>query len=425
MLTDDEKLLAIQRFTNYLAGLDEVRATAVVGLPRSLQAQIDGGTPAVLAPSVIEIAIADGWNSGPPPALIGVLSSFQHFDPKLPEIMARILATPPAVAADPLSMIVLDTSSPFIDRAGLRQRLATFGKDALRPILVVNGAPKSGRSYTKELLVHFCRGPAVTLCCAVKASWTEPKDLAEDLVTAVGGDIADSPPPDSNQERWITQLARWVLIKANRANQHRPTQHWFLLDGFGPADVSRPLRYFIAELANGISNGVNAANFRLILLEFERADLTVMPGRIVTDETAPVEDLEIDNGVKAILTAKGALPVVDHQAFVDLVRQGLPATDRRMPVLNKRLRALLNVLDGVQPRPMIAAALLTGLAERLRQIDDQEAVDQTNAVLAASGKVPAADYPLFAERVLQNLPAGDARQSVLAQRLSDLREVLQ
>lgn len=427
MLTDDERQYVIAQFTNYLAAIGNVRATAVVGLPAPLQARVpDGATPAVLAQHVVEIALADGWSMAPP-VLVSVLDSFKAVDPKLAELRGRIASTAPPSTPDPLLARVLDTRSPFLDRAPLRRTLRDFARTNSRAqVLVVNGPPKSGRSYTKELLFHFCRAPAITLCCVARSSWTEPQDLAADLVASMGGDSRDLPAPtDTNKERWLSQLANWVLFKAAEARTRMQSNYWFLLDGFGD-NPSEPLRFFITQLAERITNGYYASNdFRLILIEFRRSDLTVSIGKIVTDDTAPLPDQDLAAEVQAIVSTNGALPAGRHQDCLRLLIQGLPADDRRLQVLNERLRALID-LDA-DPAP--GADPFVRFEERLRTIpapdlDEQDAVAAAHRILRESGQVPESAYPAFVGQVLQDLPAGGERAAVLRQRLETLAEAL-
>lgn len=424
MLTEAEAQFVIDRFTAFLAPLSAVRATAVVGLPGRLQEKVaDGVVPGVLAASIIQLALADGWTNNPP-VLAAVLAGFDSGEPKVAELRARIQRTPPPNPADPLAATILDTLSPFLDRSPLRRTLRGFGPNSHSQILVVNGPPKSGRSYTRELLTHYCRAPSITLCCVKKSSWTEPQDVAADLVSAVGGDSGSLPPSDTVQERWLSELARWVLREAANAHQRALTDIWFLMDGFGD-DLSQPLRYFIAQLADRITNGAFAVgNFRLILLEFRRSDLTVPIGKIVTDDTSDIQDPDIEAGVRAILATKGAVPGDRHPSYVDLVIQGLPAAERRLPLVNLRVRALLDHLDEAEVVPIAESDLFARFEQRLGKLDREEAESVATAILAASGKVPASDFPAFVSRVLQDLPGGDQRRAVIDRRLSDLAEVL-
>lgn len=425
MLTDEEKQFVIAQFEAYLSPVGNVRATAVAALPVRLQGGVgDGAIPKVLAGWVIDAALADRWNQSPP-VLVAVLASFEQLNPKIAEIRARVERTPPPIGQEPLEATLLDTGYPFIDRTRLRRKVREFAPppqgNGRAQILVVNGKPKSGRSYTKQLFMHYCRPPRITLCCVTKSSWTEPQDLAKDLVHTVGGDVRNLPPPDTNMERWLGDLAKWVMHEAFEARQKVPSDYWFLLDGFGGNDLSQRLRDFITKLADWITTGIYATSeFRLILLEFERASLTVPIGKIVTDETVPIDDLETARGINAILVAKGQILAAQDPTVAQWVLQELPTADGRLLLLNQRLQELLDELAAVEdePAPVAAAELVGRLCKR-------RAEAEVKAILTASGKVPVGDYAVFTDRVLQDLPTGQERLPELSRRLRELQEVLQ
>lgn len=348
MLTTEEKQYVIDRYAQYLGGQSSVRSVAVAFLPHELRISVpDASNPLTIAQYVIEICIADGWKRQPP-ALVSLLEpTIAITDQKIGEIVARVRPPPPP-QADPLFATVLATGSPFINREKLRNCLRGFGdRNSLRPVMVINGTPKSGRSYSKELLEHFCSTTEFTLCYVKRASGSEPEHVARDLVTLVGGNLGDMPRrEDTNEERWLQDLANWVLTGAAAAvaRAREVRKFWFVLDGFGGPDLKKSVRDFIVHLADKITTGIYVKDFRLILLEFERTSLTLPIGRIVKDETTFVDDAEILKCVNSILATSKKLTVDDHPAFASRVTQDLPTGEDRMPTLNQRLQALLEVV---------------------------------------------------------------------------------
>ena len=347
MLTADEKQYVIGIFTQYLAKQTFMRSVAVSFLPFDLRPRLpDGSIALTIAQDTIEICMADGWTRKPT-ALELLLTSFVVSDSKIKEIVERLKVPPPPVA-DPLLAMVLETGSPFIDRDELRKSLRGFGDvGSLRPIMVVNGMPKSGRSYTRELLEHFCNRTEFVPCHVQQATGTEPEHVARDLVTYVGGKLTDMPLRETtNEERWLQDLANWVLTQAvDAARQaHQTRKFWFILDGFGGTDMKKSVRDFIVHLANKITTGIYIRDFRLVLLEFERATLTVPVGRIVMDETKEVSDNEIVNCVNSILATSNKVTEAERPAFATQVLQDLPTGEDRMPTLNQRLQTLLEVV---------------------------------------------------------------------------------
>lgn len=353
MLTTEDQEYVISQLADYYAALSNIRAAAVAGLHVDVQRQIgDVLTPIQCAQVVVRVCIADAWKHHPP-SLVMALQVIAVRDAKISAIIQR-LQQPPAAPPDPSLATVLASGLPFLNRTPLRTVMTSFGDAAsMRSVLVVDGGPRSGRSYTVEYINHFCQHHQEFLPCHVtfKGISTEPDQVARDLVTLVGGSLTDVPRRDATTEdRWPEDLANWVLTQAYGAASRGtpPFKVWFILDGFAGRDLKKSVRDFIVHLAEKISTGIYLRMFRLVLLEFDRATLTVRVGRVATDVARPATSEEVLECVRAILTRaidKGVALSAQQRAKIEkMILDNLPADETLMPELNGRLTALLGEL---------------------------------------------------------------------------------
>lgn len=319
--------------------------------------------------------------------------------PRLLQIEAQIKAMPmPTNPATARGATLLGRATPFVNRRQLRRALAHLETDAsrLQPILVVNGLPRTGKTYTRQYVEHFVFSRTVVPRIVVhpfefkpeQAMALGPVQLAKELVSSLGRDATVVPPADTNMKLYVGQLAAWVLNEAVRTGD----LHWFVLDGFRSDDTlpesSRPradTMDFLVALSDKITGGAYADQCRLILTGFNRALLTVEPGKLDEEVLKPCTRAEAVACIQEILTTDTG--IIPRARFEALIADGLPAEPDRMAELNARLRLL--------------AVALAGLRE----------------ILPAASPVELGDW-LF--ELLSNLPPGGDRLAELRHRLDAL-----
>jgi len=163
---------------------------------------------------------------------------------------------------------------------------------------------------------------------------------------------------------YVAQLAAWVLNEAVRSGN----TNWFVLDGFrvtdGTPDTSRPrldTMDFLIALSDKITSGTYVERCRLILTGFNRALLTVDPGKLDEELLGPCTPAEISACVREALSIDGlVIPVEKLEPFVT---NDLPTGSARMTELNSRLRLLVHAVSRV--REILPAATATDLADWL------------------------------------------------------------
>ncbi len=137
-------------------------------------------------------------------------------------MIARV-SQPPAAAADPDLALLLATDRPFLERDLFRKTIKLLATDkAPKPILVVTGLSKSGKSYSSEYVDDFCfrrSGLSMSLQKLIPGMGSPTAaDLAKDLVASMGRVATGMPPQATNADRWPLELANWVLVEGNQTN---------------------------------------------------------------------------------------------------------------------------------------------------------------------------------------------------------------
>jgi hypothetical protein len=391
MLSDKEKNYIIEVLIREVSPVERPRETLTAPFygttfPRDLTQ----GNPGQLVMDAVRLCLVDAWNNDPP-WLVMLLRIFplETIDAKIAEIVERIGHKPPP-APDPLDSSILNNGTPFVNRALLRLHLRRLATQAatVQPIFIVNGTAKSGKSYSANYIEQFSYTTTSVIPYRLEFDSelgleTGPVQVARDLVSMMGRPLDSIPRPDTNQKLYTRQLALWVLNEAAQTN----SQHWFILDNFR-GDTLRPdTRDLLIVLSDRITTGVFPQRCRLILIGFDRALLTVDPGKIEEEMIAPLPPAEVNASLREILS-RAPVPV-NFNRISTLILSGLPAGEKRMPELNTRLRALLQAISEVQQ------------------------------ILAV---IPGTDYEEVLVKMLENLPGGQESLQELRKRLEDLRE---
>ncbi|MFG3116224.1 hypothetical protein ACGF4C_17650 [Streptomyces sp. NPDC048197] len=170
--------------------------------------------------------------------------------------------------------VLKNGAEAFIDRQGLRETLRRFIADPDKCILLVDGEPDSGRSYTYTFLRHIgqhsgFRPVRVTLSRTSTAAKVVRR-LA-DFVAEPGTGPAPIDPTGLNDPLpSVDEAAHWVAGRATAAEERL----WLVLDECDRLDPSSDVWDFIGQLAMAVYehsavHGDQAP--RLVLLGYGRA----------------------------------------------------------------------------------------------------------------------------------------------------------
>jgi hypothetical protein len=393
MLTEEDKNYVIEMLTVQVAQAGSPRLSLVTPFnATSFAAELTGDSPIELAREAVRLCIIDGWNHNPT-WMSRLLDIFQLTvtNSKIKEIWERS-KTPPPPSADPLQLTVINNNTLFVNRRNLRSALVLLAAPTanVQPILIVNGGPKMGKSYSTNYIDHFSNTrnaivPYRIVFDPELGMEIGPQELAKDLVYSMGRPVDSMPGAETNMKLYARQLAVWVLNQAVQI----PAQHWFVLDNFQGQFLRPDTKSFLIELSDRVTTGAFAQKCRLILIGFDAGLLTVDPGKVSFENVSLCTTADIQCTVDEIL--KRALRPVNLENILTEILGGLPAGADKMFELNQRLRCLLH------------------------------AVNELNLMLAAQGTV---DFERMLTAMLSELPSGAGGLPELRNRLEKLKEIV-
>jgi hypothetical protein len=401
MLLIEEKQIVVDAVTAWTAAQGSPRAVLATSIAdiRFQAALPEGVPPLTLAQKTVELCVQDAWNSTPSwlEQLFNGLSL--RLIPAIDALWREVSQRKPPPGPDPLAAAILNGSTPFINRTNLRKRLATLASDAAkaRPILVIDGATRSGKSYSTRYIDHFANTKTgITPYLyppfdSEQANATGPEEMATDLVRMMGRPLKDRPPLNTNKDRYGLELAQWVCNEATQQGG----QHWFVLDNFRGETLRPDTRKFLTTLTSLIVTGRYPSSCRLILIGIDQTLLGVDAGKVETERVTPHTDADIDAAIAEIHQRLPSLTAATLRAFV---ADGLPPAPAKMPELGRRLNLLLLAVNEI-------ATLLTNVPTDSTQPGyiDREAI-------------------VF--QMLANLPPDGAAIQELKNRLNDLADSL-
>jgi hypothetical protein len=309
----------------------------------------DFNNPALFTAEVLRRCVADRWNHEP----CWILFLFKLFapEPRSQELVLR-LKKPPAYGEDPIRARVLVNHTPFLNRESLRSRTALLAADRpARPILLVSGGEQSGKSYSYDFIDHLfvCKkvdfNPLRVKFDKAEGLLFGPVQLAKEILMNMGVDVDQLSPSffaeDTNNVRWVHDLAGKVLAK--RAIGKR---YWIILDNFCGDTLRTETAKFIDALARRIVDSAELAqSFRLVLIQFDRTQLTVESRKVDGEDIAEITDSDVKEGTREIYGLYAGEP--DDalvRGTVAVILHGMQGAKKDLNVLNERLQLLIDKL---------------------------------------------------------------------------------
>ncbi|HYE55702.1 MAG TPA: hypothetical protein VD996_12690 [Chitinophagaceae bacterium] len=397
-----EKQYVISKLVEHLGPLQNPREVLLAGLLATpVPGRVLGGPPEQLVLEVVQCCLNDAWGHDPT-YLALLLMPFRALDAKIPEIIKRLDNRPPPTG-NPLDQHILNDGALFVNRVQLRghmRRLATPASN-LKPILVVTGTTKAGKSYSSKYIEHFCNVQLASMAANQRmiisnriefdherAADLGAKEVAQQLLDMMGSPLR-APDNLTNNILYPQQLASMVLNAAVQTGWN----NWFVLDNFrdaGDKKLPKDTSDFLVALSSQITTGA-ASNFcRLILIGFDRARLRVDTDRVEEEVIAKCTKPDIDQAIAEICRRTSVQ--LDISRIENFVYTALPENETKLIELNFRLRKLLYAITGL-------TTILAGHAE----INFEDVLHE----------------------MLDQLPEGEDGMTELKKRIADLGESIQ
>lgn len=395
MFTPDDKSYIVEALVKWLGTTGHPRSAIAVPFIGTSLAENLVASEAVrqIGMHAIALCIQDGWNNQPTwmERLLNI-SGLLPYDPRVHVIWERSKQQPPP-GPSPYDQKVLNNVTPFINRADLRSHMLRLAAAVsnMQPILIVNGNEKTGKSYSTNYIDHFSNHNNTVLAC--RATFNQQigldltaEKLARDLVSQMARPLTSIPGPDTNMVAYAESLANWVL---NEGSQLPQLNCWFVLDDFSGDHLHQSTVYFLNALIDNVTKAMYSRRCRLILIGYDRAKLTVEPGKIDEEIVQPCNKAEVEDTIAEI--TRRAIVLLDVKNITDFLLKDLPHDSTKMGELNSRLRSLLQVINGL------------------------------NKILAYHSEI---NFETVLLEMLKDLPAVDLRKAELEERLKDLNDSL-
>jgi hypothetical protein len=203
--------------------------------------------------------------------------------------------------ADVYGTSLIPGGRPFIGRRLLRNALARLNRPRAEGILVVNGPPRSGKSYSLELISYVTQWRGTSLLAAVDvksqaSGHIGPAQLLRNLAVQLRFPLDNFPRQHSQSSRWVRELADWF----NREVRQSGKTCWIVLDGFDHQDIPLETLELIYRLMLQASRG--SESLRLILLQYSENQLPFdVKGNVLTESISAVTRADLEEFFTDIL----------------------------------------------------------------------------------------------------------------------------
>jgi hypothetical protein len=282
----------------------------------------------------------------------------EDFDAAVREYPAlSTVRRPPAAATKGDGVSIFDVCyfkrRPFVDRRRLRRLLPLLHRmdDETVRILLVQGEPYSGKSYTADFIQHLSvhlgfRVRRVELLKHATGRELTPEILGRAIVDEMK--LAEAMPPVERDQVawWTTYYLSWLA----RNLRDTGDTWWIVIDDFAQVNVPRAVYEFIEVLALELDRSLDS--IRLVLVGFDRD----LPEKLVpilkVDRTEPITETHL----------------VDY--FAQFLHDHVPAVDagEAPRVIAEAVRSVRDEMSKREPRNRLVGMMATIVREidRLR-----------------------------------------------------------
>jgi hypothetical protein len=336
----------------------------------------DSGLPAIILDLFYHVDSGDRWVE----FLQGGIDSADRpfFSKVCKEALEAVRQRPAYVkgAAEAKPKLLIWDRTPFVDREPFWIDINELRTSTRKRVLIVNGPPKSGKSYCGELVDHLRRdhwqGVRFTLIDLKNGQSPDmnPEELCRRILLKLRISAGEPPPPLPGQkpDRWARDLAAWLGTHIGQIKG----EVWVVLDGFNDPAIAEETHVFLGALAEEAGD---QDDFRLVLLDYELpfGDRTERATRRTSIEYLTGSDLRTflnlldrEYGVSAKPEWQAA------QTFVELYEQQTPGSATQIDALRELLPPIIRSLIG---QLLISTNSLDQgwTPERVRQWFDQRA----------------------------------------------------
>jgi hypothetical protein len=158
---------------------------------------------------------------------------------------------------------------PFVNRSEFRDKLVSLLTDDGDQVLIIDGPPSSGRSYSWYLISHVGRKSNLFHSYLIDLSkWSDTAAKPADVARIIASELGWPEPAvdlTAQDETTSRTLLSWIK---GQAKAHKPVV-WLVFDGLDRPNVAESTVRFIGDIATAAGN-LELGAFRVVLLAFGR-----------------------------------------------------------------------------------------------------------------------------------------------------------
>jgi len=286
---------------------------------------------------LVEAADGQGWLRAFVDRLATTYAARPEFRRVLVEIDAAVV---PATAATPFEEVLLAGGRPFANRRTLRTRLRELTDRAGASVLLVDGDPRTGKSFSYYLISHAAQDFVVNRFKLGRLP--KPDVLADEILGRLF--VTENLPPmgPESAERWAEKLADIVA----RAIQKEQKKRILIFDEFSDTPLPDGTTSLIVRLAQYADEELRPY-LRVVLMRF-RSDLPQeLDDVVLRDSATPFTATDMVAVVMQVARAR-AWPV-SEPTIVTRINDYHTTPNLSLNDRFKFLRGLLGELESAQP----------------------------------------------------------------------------
>lgn len=195
-----------------------------------------------------------------------------------------------SATVDHFNVTFVNNNLALVNRTLLRQSLKQLAVPALNSaqILIVNGPPLSGKSYSVELISYLFRALRsfnfVLVDLKKFPGEIRPIHIANDIVIQMKLDRGIIPELNEEQDsRWVYRFCSGLQAELTNAADKR----WIVIDGFNHARLSPSVNDLVNELSERVHR--NLPELRLVLLSYPNQLSPTLEQAAIRETIAPVD----------------------------------------------------------------------------------------------------------------------------------------
>lgn len=288
--------------------------------------------------SIVEAADGQGWLRTLVDRLVTGFPARNEFKQVLAEIDASVVQ---ATAATPFEEVLLAGGRPFANRRPLRTRLLELTSNGGASVLLVDGEPRSGKTFSYYLINHAAPAQNFIVSRFKLGRLPEPDALADEILGRLSAseDLPKIGPQSA--ERWAWKLADIIA----RVIQEKQKKRIFIFDEFSDTPLPDGTTSLIVRLAQYADEELRPY-LRVVLMRF-RSDLPQeLDDVVLRDSATPFTSTDMVSVVMQVARAR-QWPVTESTIVTRIndyhATPNLTLNDRF-----KFMRGLLQELEGAQ-----------------------------------------------------------------------------